>query len=220
MDGLTIRQKQVLDFLMAFQRSKGYPPTIRDIRDAFHLRSNRGVVDHLRALERKGYIRRNGRSPRAIEILQPTGGGAAVTDGGGALRYPVAGRIRAGEPAQPIEDIVDSILLDEGLFGRPGDYLLEVTGESMIDDHILPGDLLLVRRETSFENGDIVVALVDGEATVKRFHRRGDTIVLKPANARFEPLVIKKDGKRECSIAGKVVGLVRRNLTRRVSFSG
>jgi len=220
MNGLTVRQKQVLDFLMEFQRSNGYPPTIRDIRDAFRLKSNRGVVDHLRALERKGYIRRRGRSPRAIEILGTAGAVSAVTAGGGALRYPVAGRIRAGEPATPIEDIVDSILLDERLFGRPGDYLLEVKGESMIDDHILPGDLLLVRREASIENGDIVVALVDGEATVKRFHRRGDTIVLKPANARFEPIVIVMGGKRRCSIAGKVVGLVRRNPTRRISFSG
>ncbi|UCD19482.1 MAG: transcriptional repressor LexA [candidate division WOR-3 bacterium] len=220
MNDLTARQKQVLDFLGGYQMRYGYPPTIRDIREAFGLKSNRGVVDHLNALERKGYIRRVSRSSRAIEILRPKGMQGGEVSDRGTVNYPVAGDIKAGEPALPVEDINDFILLDEKLFRQPGDFLLEVKGDSMIDDHIMPGDLLVVSRDPVCRSGDIVVALVDGEATVKRLIKRGDSIILKPSNKMYEPIVLNKDELETCRIVGTVLGVIRRYQAGRKTISG
>lgn len=220
-NGLTKRQGEILDFVTCYLRENGYPPTIREIGDAFGFRSNRGVIDHLRALERKGFIRRNPRSSRAIELLFNGEGETVGVGGGGRVRaYPVAGRIEAGSPSPPIEDIRCAMLIDRDLFDEEGDFLLEVTGDSMVGDHIVPGDLLVVKRTSACENGDIVVVMVDGETTVKRLFRSEGRLILRPSNDAYEPIVLEGSDIRTCTIVGKVLGLVRRGGPRRIPFSG
>jgi repressor LexA len=220
MDKLTGRQRDILDFLDTYIRAKGYPPTIREIRDAFRLRSNRGIIDHLRALERKGWIRRARGSSRAIEIIGRDGcrtrGSRAP---GGGIVYPVAGRVAAGRPAPPVEEANERLVLDESFFGEAGDFILEVSGDSMTGDHIVPGDLLVVKRVKECAPGDIVVALVDGEATVKRFHQSADGAVLRPANPRYRPIHLSASATENAEVIGKVVGVIRRISSRRRPFS-
>mgnify|MGYP005619443235 CR=1 FL=1 len=211
MEDLTKRQSEILDYLVAHIAAKGYPPTIREIREAFGLSSNRGVVDHLRALEKKGRIRREKGSSRAIEIVQ----GSGSTDDTGrwleqVRRYPVAGRIVAGVPAPPMEEDSAGFVIGGGLFRAEGDFLLEVKGDSMEGDHILEGDLVVVKRVERCGNGDTVVAMIDGEATVKRYYRTGDTIELRPANPSYEPIVFGGGGKQHCRLVGIVIGVIRR----------
>ncbi len=221
MNGMTERQREVFDFLVLYVKENGYPPTIREIREAFRLKSNRGVVDHLRALERKGYIRRNRKRSRAIEILNSPGeAGRTSAAGTETMSYPIAGGITAGKPAEALEEIEDVVILDRGLFRESGDFILKVEGDSMIDDHIIPGDLLIVKRAHQCENGDIVVALIDGEATVKRFRRKGKKVLLQPANPRYEPIEFGAGNERNCSIVGRVIGVIRRLSGSGRSFSG
>jgi repressor LexA len=211
MNGLTQRQSEVFKFLIGFLAENGYPPTIREIREAFRLKSNRGVVDHLKALEKKGYIRRDKRSSRAIEVLHRADLGA---DEGSAkvdiAQIPYLGRIEAGVPAPPAEDASDGIGLDRTLFEGGGDFVLEVKGDSMTGDHILAGDLVVVKRVETVDNGDTVVAMVDGEATVKRFFREKRKVILRPANPEYEPIVFEGEDERTCTVLGKVVGIIRR----------
>jgi repressor LexA len=221
MKELTERQRSVLEFIRRYSRERGYPPTIREIRDAFHLKSNRGVVDHLKALERKGHIKRAPGSPRAIEI-----GSAAEGPHGrerssrGAAAYLVAGNIRAGRPEPPAGETDREILLDDSLFGERGDFVLEVKGDSMIDDHIVPGDLLVVRKVRECESGSLVVALVDGEATVKRYIRSGSRVTLQPANRKYRPIVLSENGSPDCTVVGKVIGVIRSISRPKGVFSG
>jgi repressor LexA len=221
MSTLTRRQREVLEFLLDYLAENGYPPTIREIRSAFRLSSNRGVVDHLAALERKGFIRRGRGSSRAIEILHGSGPDApADLPRVRAVRYPVAGRIEAGRPAPAAEGRDGSVVLDGRLFGARGDFLLEVKGDSMRDDHIVEGDLVVVKRVEKCRNGDTVVALVDGEATVKRYYRRREDVILQPANPAYEPIVFTKGDARSCSLLGKVIGVIRRYPLGSKPFSG
>lgn len=216
MNGLTERQRRVLEFLRECVRGRGYPPTIREIGIAFGLRSNRGVVDHLRALERKGYIRRMPGISRAIEIAGPAEDADAAP--AGTKAYPVAGRVAAGKPETPVETNGESLLLDERLFAGRGDFILEAIGESMTGEHIVPGDLVVVSTAASCEPGCLVVALVDGEATLKRYARKAGRVVLEPANPAYEP--IEPSGKTgEVSIVGSVVGVIRRLPEHRKAFS-
>jgi len=221
MNDLTARQLKVLEYLRRYIRARGYPPTIREIRDAFGLRSNRGIVDHLRALERKGYIRRMPGISRGIEIADR---GEARRDGSRAgalsMHYPVAGTVAAGRPEPPAEAGGRSIALDENLFGERGDFLLEVKGESMVGEHIVPGDLVVVRKAEVCESGALVVALVDGETTVKRLFRTAEGVVLRGANPAFAPILLGGPGSGECSIIGRVIGVIRAVSPRRPAFSG
>ncbi len=217
MTGLTARQQRVLSFLREYARRHGYPPTIREIRTAFGLRSNRGVVDHLRALERKGCIRRTRGISRAIEIVCED---APAGSGGASVRaYPLAGRVAAGKPEAPCEEGEGSLLLDERLFAGRGDFILEVKGESMTGEHIVPGDLVVVRKTSSCEPGSLVVAIVDGETTVKRFARKGTRVVLEPANPAYEPIELSGERGDRAAVIGAVVGVIRRFPGRRSAFS-
>ena len=211
MDVLTTRQREILNYLLEHLSRKGYPPTIREIREAFDLSSNRGIVDHLEALEKKGFITRKRGSSRAIEIIHGVDS-ERVTDSGrnGVVRYPVAGQIVAGDPAPPVEDEGGGFLLDSGLFGAGGDFLLEVKGDSMAGDHILEGDLVVVKRVDRCVNGDTVVAMIDGEATVKRYYREGNEVELRPANTLYEPILLSADKMQDCRLIGIVTGVIRR----------
>jgi repressor LexA len=219
MSTLTGRQREVLEFLIDYLAENGYPPTIREIRSAFRLSSNRGVVDHLTALEKKGFIRRGKGSSRAIEILHGSESSLDLPRVR-AIRYPVLGRIEAGKPSPPMNGADGSVVLDGKLFGMRGDFLLEVKGDSMEGDHIVEGDLVVVKRVERCRDGDTVVAMVDGEATVKRYYRRRRDVILQPANPAYEPIVFSKGDTRRCSLLGKVIGVIRRYQARSKPFSG
>ncbi len=201
MHNLTPRQQEIYEYLASHLEDHGYPPTLREICSEFGMKSTRAASDHLLALERKGYIARTRDRSRGIEIMgpRPTAAGQSV---------PLVGRIAAGEPILAQENISERITLDQGLLKGDGNFLLEVQGESMIEAHICPGDQILVRPQETAANGDIVVAMIDDEATVKRFERKGDRLRLLPENAKMDPIVITNP--RELKIIGIVVGLIRR----------
>jgi repressor LexA len=207
---LTARQREVLGFIRTFSARHGVPPTVREIGDRFRV-TPRAAFDHLRALERKGMLLRRtgpGRTARALTLSEAAGGRSAVPG------VPILGRIAAGQPLLAVENHEGELPIGAGALPAPaGDlFALRVRGESMIDAHICDGDLVLVRRQDSAQPNDIVVALVESEsgdeATVKRFQRDGDRVVLKPEHPTMTPLVIDPR-ERAVHILGKVVGLLR-----------
>ncbi|MDN5344984.1 MAG: repressor LexA [Clostridia bacterium] len=200
---LTPRQEMVLNYIRQFIDLHGYPPTVRDICQATGLRSSSTVHGHLSRLEKKGYIRRDPTRSRAIEILTPYP--AASHNTRSMVSVPLLGKIAAGQPILAVENIEDVYPLPSELAGSEDSFMLQVRGESMIEAGILDGDYLIVRPQDQAENGDIVVALLDEEATVKYFHRYEDHIELLPANSRFHPIKVQ-----EVTILGKVIGLYRR----------
>lgn len=198
---LSERQKELLDFLKDFIRRKGFPPTLREIASHFGLKGPRGPQKVLNILERKGYIRKKAGESRAIEILG--------FSSGNTLSIPILGRVRAGEPVLAIENIEGYINLDRSLVSAKDVFLLRVQGDSMIDAHIQDGDFALVKPQSNAENGEIVVALIEDEATIKKIFIERDLIRLEPANPSMEPIVVKK-GEKKISIIGKVVGIFRK----------
>lgn len=222
LDKLTKRQKAVLDFIIECIDTEGYPPTIREIGDHLGIKSTNGVNDHLKAIERKGYLEREDGKSRALKPLSnPDGsvyGREAVSSTDDTQVFdqpvrsvPVVGRIAAGMPAQAIENTEEFLSIGESLLGRGGDIFgLRVTGESMIEDGIHDGDYIFVKRQQNARNGEIVAAMVDGEATVKRFYKEGSRIRLQPANSSMEPIYVRADEGRKTGILGKVVGVFRK----------
>jgi len=201
---LTPRQKNVLDFLKNFLRKRGYPPSLREIASHFGLRGPKAPQKTLKILEKKGYLRRVQRGSRAIEILE-----SFPLKKGEALSIPIVGRVRAGEPCLALENIEGYIDLDRSLASSEDFFLLRVWGDSMIGAHIQDGDFALVKPQPNAENGEIVVALIEDEATIKRIFKKRDFIRLEPANPNMEPIVVKKGGNK-VTIVGKVVGIFRK----------
>jgi len=204
---MTVRQREVLGFIRMFTERHGAPPTVREIGEHFGFTA-RAAFDHLRALERKGMLQRrisDRRVSRTLVLAQrPPARKPAVRD------IPVMGRIAAGTPRHAEQALEESIpVAAEWLQGKGEDlFALRVRGDSMIDAHIMDGDLVLVRRQEAAQPGDIVAALLDSEATVKRFARSGEAIVLKPEHPTMKPIVIEP-GRRDFRILGKVMGLFR-----------
>ncbi len=212
---LTDRQQSILDFLKAFLRENSYPPTIREIGAHFGIRSPRGVQDHLQALEKKGYIRRTRERSRSIELLSlsgPKGGLSSGAPGDGrrdnVVSLPLIGQVAAGEPVLSEENIEEWIEVDASFAAREGNFLLKVVGDSMIEAHILDGDTIVVSPQETARNGEIVVALVDDEATVKTFYKEAGGIRLQPENPRLDPIWVEA-GDAEVRIIGKVVAVMR-----------
>ena len=201
---LTPTQEKVLNFLKDFLREKGFPPTLREIASHFGLRGPKAPQKTLNILERKGYIRKVPGGSRAIEILSYPQ--FSLTQ---ILPIPVIGRVNAGEPILAIENIERYINLDRSLVPSGDVFLLRVQGDSMIDAHIQDGDFALVKPQPNAENGEIVVALIEDEATIKRIFKKRDLIRLEPANPKMEPIVVKK-GEKKVTIVGKVVGIFRK----------
>jgi len=201
---LTTKQKKVLHFLKSYLQEKGFPPTLREIASHFGLRGPKAPQKTLQILERKGYIRRVPGGSRAIEMLIPP-----LVHKSQILSLPMVGKVRAGEPILAIENIEGYINLDQSLVSSDDVFLLRVQGDSMIDAHIQDGDFALVKPQPNAENGEIVVALVDDEATIKRIFKKRDLIRLEPANPHMEPIVVRK-GERRVTIVGKVVGIFRK----------
>jgi repressor LexA len=201
---LTERQKEVFEFLKDFLRERGFPPTLREIASHFGLRGPKAPQKTLNILERKGYIRKVPGGSRAIEILSYPQ--FSLTH---ILSVPIVGRVRAGEPLLAIENIEGYINLDRSLVSSEDVFLLRVQGDSMIEAHIQDGDFALVKPQPNAENGEIVVALIEDEATIKRIFKKRDLIRLEPANPKMEPIVVKK-GEKKITIVGKVVGIFRK----------
>jgi repressor LexA len=198
---LTARQQELFDFLRDFVKERGFPPTLREIASHFGLKGPRGPQKVLNQLERKGYIRKIPGESRAIEIL-----GFSSSN---IVSIPIVGRVRAGEPVLAIENIEGYINFDKSLASSKDVFLLRIQGDSMIDAHIQDGDFALVKPQSNAENGEIVVALIEDEATIKRIFLNQDLIRLEPANPDMEPIVVKK-GEKRVSIVGKVVGIFRK----------
>lgn len=220
MEPLTERQQAVLDFVVAYIRDHRFPPTVREIGRALGIRSTNGVSDHLKALERKGYLERRGMKSRALvptKGAMVAGGGEADARGEEArspntLRVPVLGRVAAGAPILAEESWESSIEVDRGLLGKNAEavnFALHVNGDSMIGDGIHDGDLVLVRQQPTARPGEIVVARIDDEATVKRFYPEGERIRLQPSNPRLAPIYVGSAEGRDVQILGVVVGLFR-----------
>jgi repressor LexA len=194
------RQKQILDFIKQSCKEKGYPPSVREIGQAVGLKSSSTVHSHLVRLEEKGLIRRDPAKPRAIiplddePLLQSE-----------ALSVPVIGNVAAGSPILAEQNIDNYLSIPVDFMGSGNHFILKVKGDSMIEAGILDGDYLIVREQGDASNGEIVVALLDNEATVKRFYRRDDYVELRPENALMHPITVN-----DVQIAGKVSGLLRR----------
>lgn len=201
---LTVRQKEVFEFLKDFLREKGFPPTLREMASHFGLKGPKAPQKTLNILERKGYIRKVPGGSRAIEIISYPP--FSLTH---ILSVPIVGRVRAGDPILAIENIEGYINLDRSLVSSGDVFLLRVQGDSMIDAHIQDGDFALVKPQPNAENGEMVVALIEDEATIKRIFKKRDLIRLEPANSKMEPIVVKK-GEKKVSIVGKVVGIFRK----------
>ena len=210
--GLTERQRTILEVIRASVTSRGYPPSIREIGDAVGLTSTSSVAHQLRTLERKGYLRRDPNRPRAVDVRTPEDMAHIVTTdvaGSDALPeptfVPVLGRIAAGGPILAEEAVEDVFPLPRELVGEGSLFLLKVVGESMIDAAICDGDWVVVRQQNVADNGDIVAAMIDGEATVKTFKRTRGQVWLMPHNPVFDPIP-----GNEAAILGKVVTVLRK----------
>jgi len=197
---LTKKQEEILEFIKKRIKEKGYPPAVREICEATGLKSTSTVHGHLTRLEKKGYIRRDPSKPRAIEIVDDD-----FYVHRNVIQLPLVGKVTAGEPILAVENIEDTITLPYDLVGTEDAFLLRVRGDSMIEAGIFDNDIIIVRRQNVAENGDIVVALIDDEATVKRFFKESDHIRLQPENKAMEPIIVK-----DVKILGKVIGLIRR----------
>jgi repressor LexA len=197
---LTKRQQEIFEFIKHYSSRHGYPPTVRDIGKAIGLTSSSTVHAHLANLEKLGLVRRDPTKPRALELL-----GEAARKLTGPTGLPLVGRVAAGSPILAEENIEDYVEVPPIAGGEAGEYVLKVRGESMKDAGILDGDYVIVHRQETADNGEIVVALVGEEATVKRYFRESDHIRLQPENSAMEPI-----RTREAAVLGKVVGVCRR----------
>jgi len=215
-DKLTDRQQQVLDFIQAKIHRDGYPPTIREIGDQLGIRSTNGVNDHLKALSKKGYLQRTEAKSRACVPMGPRGevfrgDVVPVDEAGDMIEVPVLGKIAAGQPILALESQEDSVRIDRVFLGRNRDVFgLRVVGESMIDDGIHDGDFIFVKKQPTAARGAIVVALIDDEATVKRYYPEGDRIRFQPSNSTMQPIYVLASDFRDTQILGVVVGIYRR----------
>jgi repressor LexA len=197
---LTKRQQEIFEFIKQYSGRHGYPPTVRDIGKAIGLTSSSTVHAHLANLEKLGLVRRDPTKPRALELL-----GEAARKITGPSGLPLVGRVAAGSPILAEENIEEYVEVPQIAGGEEGEYVLRVAGQSMIDAGILDGDYVIVHRQDTADNGEIVVALVGEEATVKRYFRESDHIRLQPENPAMEPI-----RTREAVVLGKVVGVCRR----------
>ena len=209
-EDLTEKQRKIWDYLRSYLKEYGFPPTMREIGDQFGIRSTNGVNDHLLALERKGYIKRSPDKSRAIEILGEKEESYKETfDSTPAGTIPILGAIAAGTPLLAVENIEGHLKIDQTIISADEAFALRVKGESMIGDHILEGDYVIIRRQQSAAPHDIIAALIDDEVTLKRFYHHGDYIELKPSNPNMQSIKVQR-GNASVRILGKMVGLIRR----------
>jgi repressor LexA len=207
---LSDRQQDILDFLSDFTAKNGYPPSVREIGEAVGLSSSSTVHSHLNALEDKGFIRRDPSSARALTVIGQEDAETGAAFGGptrlphNVVELPLVGRVAAGVPTIAEQNVEESLILPTQIVGDASSFLLTVRGESMIEAGILDGDYVVVKEQPTAHNGEIVVALIDDEATVKTFYRENDRIRLQPENSAMDPIYA-----RDVTILGKVIALLR-----------
>jgi repressor LexA len=195
---LTERQRQIYEFIREKIESRGYGPTVREIGLGFDIASPNGVMCHLNALVKKGLIRREGRSARAIQL---------VDHRRPAVGLPMLGAVAAGSPTAAVEQRDERLEFSQ-LFGGPNQFALRVRGDSMIEDHINDGDFVIIRKQETAENGERVVAMVNGEVTLKKFYRKKDHIRLEPANGDMDPIIVHST--EDAQVLGVLIGVVRK----------
>ena len=197
---LTGRQSQVLEFIKKYQSEQGYPPTVREVAAQFGFRSPRAAHDHIKALEKKGFLRPAQGRPRALKVLktekEPIG-------------IPLLGRIAAGQPLLAVEENDEVLGLEPSFFGSGRFFALRVTGESMIEDHIAEGDLVILRAQETAQPGEVVGVLLEDEVTLKHYYPHKNQVELRAANPSVESIIIKS-GDESIRILGVMVGLVRK----------
>ena len=226
-EALTQRQREILEFISASIAERGFPPTLREIGEHFHIKSTNGVNDHLKALEKKGHLRREDLKSRAMRPVLPDGTGeivpmrrpggtpqsgvVALSDDADLVEVPMLGRVAAGQPILAVENATDSVRVDRVLLGNHREVFgLRIVGESMIEDGIFDGDYVFVKKTPAAHPGDIVVAMIEGEATVKRYYPEGDRIRFQPANQNMSPIIVRKSDLKSVDIIGIVVGVYRK----------
>jgi repressor LexA len=193
------KQKEVYVFLKKFTEDKGYPPSVREICEAVGLRSTSTVHGHLKRLEKKGMIKRDPTKPRALEITELSLYKKEM------IEIPIVGKVTAGMPILAVENIEDTFSMPIHFIKNSSElFILKVSGESMIDAGIMDGDLAIIEKIDKVENGEIAVALMEDEATIKRFYKESDHIRLQPENKTMSPIIVE-----DCVILGKLVGLYR-----------
>lgn len=194
------KQKEILEYMKNEILNKGYPPTVRDICEAVHLKSTSSVHAHLETLEKNGYIKRDPTKPRAIEIIDDNFNLTRRE----VVNVPIVGRVAAGEPILAVENVDSYFPVPAEYMPNAQTFMLKVKGESMINAGIFDGDSILVEQQSTAKNGDMVVALVDDSATVKTFYKEDNHIRLQPENDNMDPIIVP-----DCQILGKVFGVFR-----------
>jgi repressor LexA len=198
-ENLSTKQKEVYEFVKKHTEEKGYPPAVREICDAVGLSSTSTVHGHLKRLEKKGLIKRDPTKPRALEIIEFAHRKREMID------IPVIGKVTAGAPILAVENIEDTFSMPLNYIKNNNDlFILHVKGESMIEAGILDGDMAIIEKADTVSNGEIVVALIENEATIKRFFKEKEHIRLQPENKTMSPIIVE-----DCKILGKLVGLYR-----------
>ena len=244
MEELTERQAEILSYIRKHISENGYPPTVREIGSAFGIRSTNGVADHLKSLERKGFLARGSLKSRALRPIQMEAGDPTFNDGidehrpmasvtslaahresvrvpsreleelpssSRMVSVPVLGKVAAGAPILAEENAEDTVQVDSFLLGgHKKVFALRIKGDSMIGDGIFDGDYIFVKKQLTATDGEIVVAMIENEATVKRIYREGDRIRLQPSNPRLEPIYVHREQFRETQILGVVIGVYRK----------
>lgn len=201
---ITPKQQEILDYIKKEILQKGYPPAVRDICQAVHLKSTSSVHSHLETLEKNGFIRRDPTKPRAIEILDED----FYMNRKEMVQIPIVGNVAAGTPILAVENIEDYFPMPVSMLPNKDTFILRVKGDSMINMGILDGDFVIVACADTAENGEVVVALVDDSATVKRFYKEDGYYRLQPENDAMEPIIVS-----DVTIQGKVIGLLRMNIS-------
>ena len=197
---ITSKQQEILQYIKDTILGKGYPPTVREICEAVHLKSTSSVHSHLETLEKNGYIRRDPTKPRAIEIMDDTFNLLRRE----VVNVPVLGRVAAGEPLFAQENIESYFPIPAEYMPNQEAFILQVKGDSMVNAGILDGDHIMVKSQPTADNGDVVVALIDDSATVKTFYKETNCYRLQPENDTMDPIIVK-----DCTILGKVFGVMR-----------
>lgn len=197
---ISAKQQEILDYIKSQILERGFPPAVRDICEAVHLKSTSSVHSHLETLEKNGYIRRDSTKPRAIEILDE----AFNFTRREMVNVPIVGRVAAGEPLLAEQNIEEYFPIPMEFMPNKQTFLLKVCGESMINAGILNGDYVLVQEENTAHNGDMVVAMIEDGATVKTFYKEEGVIRLQPENDFMDPIIVS-----DCTILGKVIGVFR-----------
>ena len=211
-DELTERQQEILTFINRSIGDRGYPPTLREIGRQFGIRSTNGVNDHLRALEKKGYLQREDMKSRALRPIDSEGNATAQSGGSSQMvEVPILGKVAAGQPLLAVRNHEDTVKVDRFFIGQNREvFALRVKGDSMIEAGIFDGDYVFIRKQLQAAAGEIVVAMIEDEATVKRYYPEGDTIRFEPANSSMRAIIVRKRDWKSVNLLGVVIGVYRK----------